>query len=375
MSAPESKIIKKDFWLDHFPPQKFLTMPSVGIDISDRSIKYIQLTRKGGIIVIQKKGSIPLAEGIISSGEIKNKEKLIELMRSIKEEINTPYIIAAMPEEKTFLSRIKLPLMKRYKIKEALELQLEEHVPLTHDNAVFDFEIIKEKTSGPDNHIDVNIIAFPKDIVNDYVNIFKEAGLTPLAFEMEVQALARAVVPQNDDEAYVVVDFGKTRTTLAIACENKIQFTSTIKIAGDDLNNAITKNLKVDIFRAEKIKKEQGFVRTKDNEEVFNALLPVISTIKDEISRHISFWNSHLKTCDRERSRVKKILIGGGDSNLFGFSEYLSYNLKMPVEQYNPWINLISFDEYVPDMELKESLLYATAIGLALRSLISTKND
>jgi len=62
-------------------------------------------------------------------------------------------------------------------------------------------------------------------------------------------------------------------------------------------------------------------------------------------------------------------LLCGGDANLIGFPEYLSYELKLPVEIGNPWINILSFEKRIPEIELRESLSYAIALGLALRAL------
>jgi len=94
------------------------------------------------------------------------------------------------------------------------------------------------------------------------------------------------------------------------------------------------------------------------------------------LSRHMSYWDSQLNErgksalpAEVKGKKIAKILLCGGDSNLFGFSEYLSYELKTPVELSNPWINITSFSEHIPEIELRESLIYTTALGLALRSV------
>jgi hypothetical protein len=39
------------------------------------------------------------------------------------------------------------------------------------------------------------------------------------------------------------------------------------------------------------------------------------------------------------------------------------------VELGNPWINITDFKYYIPEIEFEDSLMYATAIGLALRTI------
>lgn len=350
--------MKRDFFLNVFPPPKYLQMPAIGFDISDRSIKYVEICKKQGAIFVRRFGEYLIPESIIESGEIKQKEKLTDFLKTIQKELKSEHLIVALPEEKVFLARVKLPLMKKEEIRGALELQLEEHIPLSANEAIFDFDIIKEISDSDKNCLDINLIAFPKGIVESYRDVFVGAGFTPLVFEMEVQAASRVTVPNNEIQTIILVDFGRTRTTLTIINDNKPQFTSTIKVGGEDLEKSLMKNLEIDRFQAEKIKKNQGLVKSKENEKIFNSLLPLVSVIKDEIHKLIIYSD-----------RVSKILLCGGDSNLIGLPEYLSYELKLPVELGNPWINIISFKEHIPEIELRESLIYATALGLALRAI------
>ncbi|NOY35478.1 MAG: type IV pilus assembly protein PilM [bacterium] len=371
--------MKRSFFLDYFPPPKYLAMPALGFDVSDRSVKYVELQRKRGAYTVSKYGTKVIPQGIIESGEIKQKEKLIDFLSSLKKELGAEHVVVALPEEKAFLSRVKLPEMNGREIRSAIELQLEEHIPLSANDAIFDFELARPAGNSANEsgkYIDVNLVAFSKDLVEDYRDVFVGGGFFPLAFEMETRASARAVVPENDKRTYFIVDFGKTRTTFTIVSAGKVQFTSTISVAGDDLSAALAKNLNIDIQQAEKIKIEKGLVKGKGNEEVFNSILPVVSVIKDELSRHMSYWDSQLNErgesappAEIKGKKIAKILLCGGDSNLSGFSEYLSYELKTPVELSNPWINITSFSEHIPEIELRESLIYTTALGLALRSV------
>ena len=340
-------------------------MPALGLDISDRSIKYVELGKKREEIFIRRFGGHLIPRGLIEAGEIKDKEKLIGLLKNLQKELKSKYLIIALPEEKAFLARVKLPMMKEEEIRGALELQLEEHIPLSINEAIFDFNVTREVSGS--NYIDVCLIAFPKKVVEDYRDVFIKAGFIPLVLEMEMQASARTIVPQNEKKTLVVVDFGQTRTSFSIVSRNEVQFTTTIRVAGEELEKALMRNLKVDQIQAEKIKKESGFRKSKENEKIFNSILPIISVIKDEIGKCINYWNSNFG--DNDLKKVSKILLCGGDSNLFGFSEYLSYELKLPVEPGNPWVNIFSFEEHIPEIELKDSLSYAIALGLALRAL------
>ena len=350
-----------------FPIPKYIESVAMGLDISDRSVKYAELIYKRKHLEIGQFGSKIIPEGLVSSGEIKNKDGLIDFLRSNLAEFKDREIILSLPEEKAFLGLVSLPNMNYSNIREALELQLDEHVPLSAAEAIFDFEIIP--TPEIKDHIDTILVAFPKNLVEDYRDVIKKSGFKPVVFEMEAQALVRAVLPKNTEETVMIVDFGRTRTSFAIVSGGIIRFTSTVGVAGEALDQALAKSLNTDVFSAERIKKERGFIRTKENQDIFNLLLPVIAAIRDEVLRHIAFWKNHAVHVHFEKTEVSKLYLCGGESNLKGLTEYLSYDLKLPVLEANPWVNISSFEEYIPEINSSQSISYATALGLALRAI------
>ena len=311
-------------------------------------------------------GKLVVPEGLIQSGEIKNKAGLTDFLRTNLSEFYGREIILSLPEEKAFVGLVTLPAIPEANLREALELQLEEHVPLAAPEAIFDYELLPK--SEDQDHLDVILVAFGRALVEDYRDAVKEAGFKPIVFEMETQALVLSVLPQFEAGTVMVIDFGRTRTSFVIVSGGIIRFTSTVNVAGEAMDQALAKARRIDVFAAERLKKEQGFVRTRENQEVFDALLPIISAIRDEISRHLIFWANHVTHVHQSEPQVQKLHLCGGDSNLTGLAEYLSYNLKLPVEVANPWVNITSFEEYIPEISSNESLSYATALGLALRS-------
>lgn len=351
----------KNFFLDYFPPPDYLAMPALCLDISDRSMKYIEIERKNGSLAIRRFGLYAIPEGIIQKGEIKQKDKLISFLKTVKDKLKSEYVVASLPEEKVFLSRIKFPNMDKSKMRESLSLQLDEYIPISSKEAVFDFDIMEESKDG--KTFDVNLAAFPKKFVEEYRDVFAGAGFIPMCFEMETQAFARAIVPKNEAGSVMVIDFGRTRATFAIVDEGKVQFATTVGVAGEEIEKAIMRNLEVSQAEVEKIKREKGFIKNKSGETVFNSVLPIVSVIKDEAEKHLNYWSSRE---DGKKEAVSKILLCGGESTLAGLPEYLSYELGRKVETGNPWVNVAFFDDYVPEIEKADSLAYSTVIGLAL---------
>ena len=85
---------------------------------------------------------------------------------------------------------------------------------------------------------------------------------------MEVQAFARLIVPEKEMDNVMVIDFGRTRTTFAIVSGGKVQFATTIALAGEEIEKAFIFNLKIDRSQVEATKREIGLIKRKGNEKL-----------------------------------------------------------------------------------------------------------
>lgn len=350
-----------------FPPPRFLAMPAVGLDISDESIHFIEFSHTKGGCKIKRFGEKKIPEKIIEAGEVKDPEKLTKILSSLKGAFSSQNVNVSLPEQHAYLLKLQIPRMKMNEIRGSLELQLEENVPISAAEAVFDYDVID--INKKESSMEVVLSVLPRKIVENYTDIIKNAGLSPLSFEIEAQAIARCVIPEGDDGTFMIIDFGRTRTGISIVSNGVTRFTSTVEIGGAALTRVIKKTLSVSIEEAEKVKKEKGVAGQDKNSELFLAMMSIIGVLKDEANKHYVYWHTHKDSSGKKRPAIEKIILCGGDSNLAGLTDYLSTGIRVPVELANAMINVNSMERYIPDMSFSDSLRFTTAIGLALRQL------
>ncbi|PIT96846.1 hypothetical protein COT82_00970 [Candidatus Campbellbacteria bacterium CG10_big_fil_rev_8_21_14_0_10_35_52] len=361
---------RKGIFTKFFPTPNFLAERATGVDISDSSVRFVELadTKYGEIPF--KFGEHLLQEGIIVNGDIQNVDALAEELKKIKEKNNLNFIRASLPEEKVYLFRTHIPEdIEKKQIRSILEFKLEEYVPISPKEAVFDYEIINNQKENLQGHTDVSVAVYTKNTVEKYFAAFDKAGLTPLSFEVETQAITRSVVRYNDDGIYMIIDFGKTRAGLAIIDKCVLSFTSTFKIDGRILARVIKESHDISEDNINQIKNEYGLIKNKNNKELFSAFMNIAEQLKDNIDKHYKYWKTRVDETGKRVSPIEKIILCGGNSNLAGLPEYLSGSLKVPVERANVWVNAFSLDDFVPNMDRFQSLSYATAIGLVLRDV------
>lgn len=361
--------MSQSFFYRLFPPPSFLRMPICGIDISDESVHIAELeqTSKGRVVKKYDKRFIP--EGLIKSGRIKDAPKLKKFFTQIKKEYDLRFVNVSLPEQHGYVVVMHLPKMKPSEIYGSIELQIEEHVPILAKDAVVAYDIVQGNGNNENlAFIELNVSVYPKEILDEYIDLFSGTGLAPLRFEIEAHAVARAVVPKGDKGTFMILDFGKTRTGITIVSREAVQFTSTVSVGGDTLTRAITRDFSISFDEAEKLKKEKGFLAGEGDQNILLALMPTVSALKSEVSKHYQYWNMHNDSFGKKRPKIDSILLCGGLANLSGFPDYLASNLHADVRIANVFENINSFENYIPDISFKKSLQYATSIGLALSS-------
>ncbi len=357
------------FFSHLFDSPSYLQLPIFGLDISDRSFKYIKLAKAARGFYVEDYGDGAFPAGLVANGVVGNEARLAEVLHQALS--GKPYRHAALslPEEKGFVRTIHMPRIAPEELREALTLQMEEHIPLPPDDIAFDYHVLPGHN---EQTMDVLIAAFPASLLAGYIHVAEQAGLVLVALEIESQAIARAVIPPAEQQnAVLVIDIGLTRTSFLFARGGYAQMTSTIPLGGETMHTAIAKNLSVDRAKAEQLKIQHGLSRAHDAKPVFEALLPIVQKIKEEIQRRAKYWlhetSEHQKT--KGSGAISRVYLCGRDANLIGLPRHLSSQLGMPVEIANVWSNTIENSSYIPEIEFRDSLGYATSIGLALGTM------
>lgn len=347
-----------------FPAPNFLVRLGVGLDISDRSIKFLEVTKVAGRYYLGRHGEVALPVGALVRGEIAKPEEFKKVLTELKDKYNFKHVFISLPDEPSYVFNVSLPELAGEEIRSAIELQIEEHVPLPAEELNFDFDLIRsDKESGQDLF---GVVAIPKKIIASYEQVFAEVGLNLLAIENQGSALARALLSPQDTSNSVIVDLGRTHTAVYWVSGGVVIHSAAAPVGGEAITHNIEKALGISFAEAEQLKMRGGLSRSEANRPVFEAMIPVLGAIRDEIFRFTTYWLN--KSGDQTRVFDKIILIGG-QSSLPGLPEYLANNLDCTVELANPWVKFFPAG-YKPSLSLEEALRFGTVLGLALRNYL-----
>jgi len=352
-----------------------------GLDISNSSLKIVKLERKKRGFALASFGEQIIKPGVIENGEVKDEEALVKAIKKgiseVKgEKIRTKYVVCSLPEEKSFLQVIQMPKIKKEDLGKAIQYEAENYIPLPIDEVYLDSQIIPPVHNHLD-HIDVLIVAFPKDVVDPYLSCLKKAGLQPGVLELESLSIARALVKKEiAPYSLLLIDLGAIESSFIIFSGYSLRFTSAISISSREITKAIAEGLKIGFEEAEKLKlkydsKERQSKNSK-NKEISGALNPVLTELVDQVKKRLNYYRTHSshEHLPPDHKGIQKVFLCGGGAGLEGLAEFLSTQLKIPVILGDPWTNIFpESKKETAKMSHKESLRYAAAFGLALRGI------
>lgn len=350
-----------DFARREFPPPRFLTLPTAGIDVSTSGIKIAELTRKPHGLELTVFGEVPLELGAVVGGEITDHAAVTAAVSKLAKEHRVEFANIALPESRGYLFESDVAGTTGAEWKTAIEQHLEEYVPLPPAEVVFDIVPIEKKEGSAH----VVGIGYARRVVDEFLSVFDEAGVEVRAIESENFALPRALLSLQSEETVLVIDIGKTTTKLLFVGDRIPHFATTLDVGGHNLTLAVQKHFGVSEEEAKRVKAERGIVSGGENDEYLAAMISTVSVIREEILQRLDYWQT--RALEQGHREVTRAILVGGNATVRGLPEYLATAFKIPVDLGDVFANLASREDWVPPVPYMESLAYGTAIGLALR--------
>lgn len=318
---------KQRTFLDLFPAPEFLLLSTTGIAVTDSDTKFVQLRREisgnGFELAHLSKENNP--QGAVEAGLIRNSAGLVPILKKLASHYGIRYARASLPEEKAYLFTTSIEKVPSEGLRDAVAFIVEENAPVSLADSVFDFEIIGEVPDA--NEIKLAVTVLPKNIVNAYTALFESAGITPISFDIEPQAIARALIRRGDKRSNLIINLSRKKTGFYVVEEEVVQFNTT---------------------PAYSIGEGDSY--------------PSLNDLKAEMHKVLAFWNA------RPGEKIENIILCGFGASKKDFVDKLMSESEIPYALADVWQNVSVSQGNVPNLSFDESLEYASAIGLVLSS-------
>ena len=346
----------------------------VGLDIGSSSVKAVELSRRGRSkeFELTHLGVAAMPPEAIVQGAFLNSSAIVEGIREAleKAKIRTKNVAAAVSGHSVIVKKVSLPAMTRDELDEQIRWEAEQYIPFDVNEVNLDFQILNG--GGGEGQMEVLLVAAKKDLVDDYVQVIREAGLIPAAIDVAAFAVENAFETNYEvrpDEVVALVNIGAQVVNINIISNGAPAFTRDITTAGNQYTEEIQKALSISFEEAERIK--LGGRRSENSQEVVpqeveQAMRSVTETVIGEISRSLDFFSA--TSAD---SRIERIVLCGGGASVAGLQAGFQQRSGGKVEIMDPLARMIPSSRFEADYLDEVAPALGVGVGLALRRMDS----
>jgi len=344
----------------------------VGLDIGSNAVKAVEIAIKGKDkgFELRNLGIAPMPAEAIVQGAFLNSSAIVDAIQEAIQSgrIKTKEVAAAVAGHSVIVKKVSLPSMTREELEDQIQWEAEQYIPFDVNEVNLDFQILE--TSEGEGQMDVLLVAAKKDLIDDYVQVINEAGLTPVAIDVAAFAVENSYEMNYELESQGVValvNIGAQVVNINVVQDGVPAFTRDITTGGNQYTEEVQKALSISFDEAERLKLGGSASEQSQDvvpQEVEQAIRSVTDTVVGEISRSLDFFSATAAD-----SRIAKVLLCGGGAKVAGFLNTFQERTGFDVEILNPLSRMLpskGFDAEYLD-EVGTSL--GVGIGLATRRL------
>jgi type IV pilus assembly protein PilM len=336
----------------------------IGIDIGSSSVKLVQLKDLKGSYQLLNVGIIPLPPEAIVDNTLMDSSSIVNAIKNLMASlgVKTKDVACSISGNSVIIRKITLPAMPSEELEDQITWEAEQYIPFDINDVNMDFQILSPDSNDP-SKMNVLLVASKKDIINDYVAVFNEAGLQLSVVDVDSFAVQNAFEVNHDvgpDEVIALINIGASIMNINIVKAGITLFTRDVQMGGNLYTEEIQKQLGLSSAEAESMK--MLAIETGNN-ALLEVLAKVNESITQEIRRSLDIYNS---TANDER--ITRIFVSGGSSKVCSLLEAINEKLGLPVEMVNPFAKL-KYNEKDFDPEYLQEIgpLMAVTVGLATR--------
>ena len=368
----------------------------VGVDIGSRLIKVVQAEpgRTPGTFRITKAAVGAAPDDAVRDGIVVDRAGVASALRALLgvAGIDASGAVAAISGTSVMVRHVRLPRMDESILRKSIRFEAGKYISSAIDDSLVEFQITGPLDGEPDK-MGVMLVAAPSDMVESRLAALTEAGLEPMAVDVEAFALQRALLDLTATQpargtTLAVLDMGAVTTDVNIVADGQFALTRTIAIAGDNFTQALksaSPRTEWAELEALKTQVDMNVLLSPDADPeavaLARAVQPVMDELLREVRRSMNYYQSQLGdlansnlpaglNAEAGGGSVSRIVLTGGSARIGGLETYMSARLGVTAEVWNVFDNP-AFDTlaFAPSFLEDNKTVLTACVGLAVKEL------
>ena len=349
----------------------------VGLKLGASRLNAACVSVNGSVEVVQLAGS-PLPAGLIAGGEVRDAEALGEALKKFfgKHKLPKRNVRIGVANNRIGVRTIEVAGIEDPKqLANAVRFRAQEALPIPIDEAVLDFQILGDGAAAdgtPSKRV-LLVVAY-RDLIADYIEACRLAGLRLVGVDLEAFALLRALTPtfatepsgSSQRSALVAVSIGSERSVLGVSDGYSCEYTRVLDWGGNALTDSVARALELKPTDAERVKVELGLQGDKVPDGIGpeqavrarEALKAGLQAFGRELVSSLQFYQGQPSSLG-----IRELVLAGGTAQLVGLAAELQQLVGVPVRVGDPLAG-VSMGKKLKGTE--PSPAFAVPIGLGM---------
>ncbi|MCF8045103.1 MAG: type IV pilus assembly protein PilM [Desulfarculaceae bacterium] len=340
----------------------------VGLDIGSSLIKAAELKKTGKGLVLKKFGITRTPPDSISEGRVTDADSLAAAIQGLfkTNRIKEKNVAIATGGYSVVIKTISVSKEHEENLQNYIFSEAEQYIPYDISDVNIDYQVLGESEFSSEQ-LNVLLVAVKKDLVAEYIDLTRKAGLNPVIIEVDTfafQNIFEANTAEETEDISLLVDVGVTKTSL-----NVLKGTRSLMMRD---NSSGTSQIIEEIMAEADCTKEdaENILAGIDRESIPADRL---GEITEEVTANwcagifdvVNTYRTNINEGD-----IRRVYLTGGGSLVEGFADMLSADLETEVTTFNPFEKVAMDSKQVQTSATEQSApLAAIALGLALREM------
>lgn len=315
----------------------------IGCEVTTNEIRAVEITKNDGVYSILAMGTMPLEEGVVEEGFIRDADRFSTAIATLLAEGNfqTTDVAISVNNENLLMRYAAFPKVDSDKLRNMVLLQAQEFIPIPIQEMEIDYVVAGETPADGDEPPQTNVmlIAARRQMLEGYINIFTASRLQVIDIDSALLSYCRGINQICEGKKYAIVNLTDDVLNFIVVHGNEISMVRSITIPERNQKHVMS------IFKG-----------SKDASYTDEDIEAVTSFLTSETSSSISYYQM------QNSAPVEKLYFIANSSAVPQILPTLKENLylDMEVPQFYPTLQASTA------ADLGE---YASCIGVAISGL------
>lgn len=340
----------------------------VAFEIGSKNIKIVEGKYSKDKLSVYKMAQVETPMAAIEDGAIIDERALVNVLQVAINQLGIKSKDAVVTSNSSSIidREIIIPAVDESEMESVIKYEIQQYLPINLDEYIVEYVVVDKLVDSEGPKLKVNVISYPKDMVNGYYKLIKSLGLNPYVLDVTYNSLKKIVnhtgIIKNNGQVggtVAFVDMGATSINVTIFKRGQLDFTRVIKSGGETIDQALSSRLDMSIKSTESMKIDKGnLLDIQEDDEINTIIKETVDEMIGELEQILQFASN------KNGENVDEVVIYGGASKLRGLDVYMQRKLLKSIKRVFTLERIDMSTSAMPKEPIGE---YLNAIGAVIR--------